>query len=300
MNKKVFVWLLLCLIWGSTWLFIKIGLRDLPPLWFAGLRFAISAIILWLIAAFRGSRFPQSCSEWKYISIAAILGFSINYSLLFWGEKYISSGLAAVLQAMIPVFGLILAHLFLPNEKITGRKLFGIVTGIIGVGIIFSHQLKVEGMMALAGSAALFFSAFFVASSNVLVKSKSNHIDPVVISAGQMSIGVIPIFAVAYLWEGSLFSFHWTAEAIFSLAYLILIGAVLAFALYYWLIRHMDVTKTMLISLVTPVIAVVLGMFTLEEKLTWKIVLGAILILGGVGAIVGEKILARALKSKPS
>ncbi len=300
MNKKILVWLSLCLIWGSTWIFIKIGLEVLPPLSFAAWRFALSALILWSIAWWRKIPPPRSRADWITVSGAGILGFSINYSLLFWGEKYISSGLASVLQAMIPAFGLIFAHFFLPSEKITGLKIAGIAIGIFGVALIFSNQFKFEGKMALAGSAALFSSAFFVAASNVLVKVRGVHLDPIVNSAAQMTVGIIPMIIVSSCWEGNPLNLHWTPSAIFALAYLVLIGAVLAFTLYYWLIRHWDVTKTMLISLVTPVIAVALGMVTLKEKITWQIALGTLLILAGVGAIIGEQLVRRILRTQES
>lgn len=289
MNKKILVWLTLCLIWGSTWLFIKIGLRDLPPISFAALRFGFSALILWAIVWARNSAIPKSFAEWKMIFISGITGFSINYSLIFWGEKYISSGLASVLQAMIPAFGLVMAHYYLPAEKITWLKALGVAIGIGGVALIFSDQFKFEGAMALAGSAAVVTSAFFVSFSNVIVKSGGGKIDPVVISATQMTVGIVPLFIVGFLWEGNPLHFHWTKMAALSLAYLVLIGAVVAFSLYYWLIRHWDVTKAMLISLVTPIIALLLGMITLGEKLNWRIVAGTLLILAGVGSILGEK-----------
>ena len=289
MNRKILVWLTLCLIWGSTWLFIKIGLRNLPPLSFAALRFGFSALILWAIVWMRKSEIPKSLTDWKMIFLSGITGFSINYSLIFWGEKYISSGLASVLQALIPAFGLVMAHYYLPAEKITWLKALGVAIGVGGVALIFSAQFKFEGAMALAGSAAVVTSAFFVSFSNVIVKSGGGKIDPVVISAAQMTVGIIPLFIVGFLWEGNPLHFHWTKMAALSLTYLVLIGSVAAFSLYYWLIRHWDVTKAMLISLVTPIIALLLGMITLGEKLNWRIVTGTLLILAGVGSILGEK-----------
>ncbi|MBL8206723.1 MAG: EamA family transporter [Blastocatellia bacterium] len=296
MNKRILVFAILSLIWGSTWLFIKIGLDVLPPLTFAGLRFGCSALILWAIVWARKTAVPKNWADWRVIMWTGLMGMSINYSLIFWGEKYITSGLAAVLQAMIPAFGLVLAHYFLPNEKITWRKSLGVATGILGVALIFSDQFKLAGTMALAGSAALFASAFFVATSNIIVKAQGRNIDPLVMAAGQMTIGVVPLFLIGTIWEGNPLHLAWTKAAVLSLLYLVVVGSTIAFAMYYWLIRHMDVTKTMLISLITPVIAVALGMMTLGEGLTWPIVIGTLLILVGVGAIVGEQLIAKFLR----
>ncbi|MBS1807681.1 MAG: EamA family transporter [Acidobacteria bacterium] len=293
MNKRILVFLFLSLIWGSTWLFIKIGLDVLPPLTFAGIRFGLSALILWGIVLARKSAIPRTWRDWRMIIWAGLTGMTINYALIFWGEKHIPSGLAAVLQAMIPAFGLVLAHYFLPNEKITWRKALGVATGILGVALIFSDQLKLEGVMALLGSAALFSSAFFVAICNVIVKASGRKLDPVVISAGQMTVGVVPLLLVGTIFEGNPLQLQWTKGAVLALLYLVLVGSVIAFSLYYWLIRHMDVTKTMLISLLTPVIAVLLGMVMLGEQLTWRVASGTALILAGVGAIVGEQLITK-------
>ena len=109
--KQKIVWLILCGIWGSTWLFIKIGLNDLPPFSFAAIRFVIAAAILWAIVALRRYRLPRSKSDWLMLAGTGVLAFTVNYGLVFWGEQYISSGLAALLQATIPAFGLLFAHL---------------------------------------------------------------------------------------------------------------------------------------------------------------------------------------------
>src|SRR3954469_23239381 len=131
--KPRLVWLLLCLIWGSTWLFIKLGLEDLPPISFAGLRFLIAAIVLIVIVRVRKLTLPSTRSEWLLLAGTGILTFGLNYGLLFWGEQRVSSGLAAVLHTIIPVFGLALAHYYLPNERMTWSKVSGVLLGIAGV-----------------------------------------------------------------------------------------------------------------------------------------------------------------------
>src|SRR5688500_7267154 len=106
MRSKI-VWLLLCLIWGSTWAFIKLGLEDLPPFTFAGIRFVIASIILYAIISARKIRLPRTRKDWTLLAVTGVLSFTLNYGLVFWGEQHVSSGLAALLQATIPVFGLI-------------------------------------------------------------------------------------------------------------------------------------------------------------------------------------------------
>jgi drug/metabolite transporter (DMT)-like permease len=287
--KSRLVWLLLCLIWGSTWLFIKLGLSDLPPFTFAGIRFVIASTILFTIIAARRIPLPRSRSDWMLLAVTGLLSFSFNYGLVFWGEQYISSGLAALLQATIPAFGLVIAHFYLPGEQMTTAKIFGVVMGVAGVGVIFSNQLSVAGPKALAGCAALVVGSACAAYANVLVKARGKNLDPAILAGGQMLFGLIPLLLVGILLEGNPFEFHWTRMAVVCLIYLAIVGSVLAFLLYYWLVQNMDVTKTMLIALVTPVTAVVLGVMILSEDLNWRTFAGGAMIVSGIGLIVLRK-----------
>ena len=280
--KARLVWLILCIIWGSTWLFIKLGLENLPPITFAGIRFVIAGVILYLLIRARGIVLPDNRRDWGLLALTGVLSFSLNYGLVFWGEQYISSGLAAVLQATLPAFGLVIAHFHLPGERMTWSKIFGVVIGFLGVAVVFSNQLAIAGGKALAGSVALVLSAFFAAYSNVLVKAYGRRLEPAILSGGQMFFGLIPLLLIGIPLEGNPFRFHWTPMALVALLYLAVVGSVIAFMLYYWLVQHMDVTKTMLISLVTPVVAVVLGMVVLGEDLSWRTIAGGIMIMVGV------------------
>lgn len=280
--KARLVWLILCVIWGSTWLFIKLGLENLPPITFAGIRFVIACVILFLLIRARGMSLPANRRDWGLLALTGVLSFSLNYGLVFWGEQYISSGLAAVLQATLPAFGLVIAHVHLPSERMTWSKIFGVVLGFGGVAVVFSNQLAIAGGKALAGCVALVLSALFAAYSNVLVKAHGRKLEPAILAGGQMFFGLIPLLLIGIPLEGNPFRFHWTPMAVMALLYLAVVGSVIAFLLYYWLVRNMDVTKTMLISLVTPVVAVVLGMVVLGEDLSWRTVAGGIMIMVGV------------------
>jgi len=291
--KSRLVWLILCCIWGSTWLFIKLGLEDLPPLTFAGIRFLIAAAILFSLIAARRLSLPRAKREWILLASTGVLAFSLNYGLLFWGEQYISSGLAALLQATIPAFGLVIAHFYLPGEQLTTTKIVGVVMGVLGVAVIFSNQLSMAGPRALAGSAGLVLSSICVAYSNVLVKARGQNLNPAILAACQMFFGLIPLLLIGVPLEGNPVHFHWTGMAVFALFYLAIVGSVIAFLLYYWLVHHMDVTKTMLISLVTPVIAVALGIVVLREELSWRMFIGGAMIISGIGLVVSRKLRRR-------
>jgi len=229
--KARLVWLVLCLIWGSTWLFIKVGIEDLPPLTFAGIRFVVACLILFSLILARRLRLPRTRGDWLLLALTGVLSFSLNYGLLFWGEQYISSGLAALLQATIPAFGLVIAHFYLPGERLTWARIAGVLLGVAGVAIVFSNQLEVAGPKALAGSVALVSSSFFVAYSNVLVKARGKHLDPAILAAGQMCFGLIPLLLIGIPLEGNPLHFHWTTMAFVALFYLAVVGSVIAFLL---------------------------------------------------------------------
>ena len=284
--KARLVWLILCGIWGSTWLFIKLGLEDLPPITFAGIRFVIACAILFLIIRIRGIQLPRARSDWTLLAVTGILAFGLNYGLIFWGEQYISSGLAALLQATIPAFGLVFAHFHLPGERLSWSKIGGVVLGVCGVAVVFSNQLAVAGRQAVAGCVAMIFSSIFVAYSNVLVKAYGKNLNPAIMAAGQMFFGLLLLLAVGIPLEGNPLRFHWTPMAVIALLYLAVVGSVIAFLLYYWLVLNMDVTKSMLIALITPVVAVLLGMIVLNEEFGWRTLAGGAMIMLGIAFIV--------------
>lgn len=286
---KILVWLILCLIWGTTWIFIKIGLEDLPPIAFAATRFMLAVVILFFVIRIQKIPLPKTAKEWRLIALTGVLQFSINYSMVFWSEQYITSGLAAVLQATITVFGLILAWFFLPNERVTKLKIFSVVMGIVGVAVIFIDQLKVQNLMAFLGSLGIVVGAYAAAQASILVKAKGGALHPAALVFCQMSCALPLIILYSLVVEGNPLTFHWTWRAIGCVLYLTLLGTIAAFWLYYWLLGKIESTKAMMISLVTPLIAVVIGAVTLGETLPPQTGLGGLLIIASIGLIVFRK-----------
>lgn len=286
---KIIIWLILCLIWGTTWIFIKIGLRDLPPITFAASRFILALFILAIIIFVQKIPLPASKRDWLLLGGTGILQFSVNYSLVFWSEQYISSGLAAVLQAMITVFGLALAWIHLPAERITWLKIFAVLLGIIGVAVIFIEQLQINNFLAFAGCAAIVIGAYAAAHASILIKAYGGKMHPATLVFGQMTCGILPIIIYALTFEGNPLKLNWTWMAIICVLYLTIFGTIAAFWLYYWLLSRIESTKAMMISLVTPLIAVLIGGIFLGEKLLPQTFFGGILILASIGLIVFRK-----------
>ncbi|HTH38448.1 MAG TPA: DMT family transporter [Pyrinomonadaceae bacterium] len=286
---KVAVWIILCLIWGSTWIFIKIGLADLPPITFSAARFLLAVVILAPVVIRWNLPLPKNSSEWKLIAFTGILQFAVNYSAVFWSEQYISSGLAAVLQATITVFGLLLAWIFLPSERITRLKIFAVLIGVAGVAVIFVDQLRVNDLRAFAGCVAIVIGAYAAAQASILVKAKAGSIHPAALVMSQMAFGLPVIITYALLADGNPLALNWTPRAIVCVVYLSLVGTIAAFWLYYWLLSRIESTRAMMISLVTPLIAVIIGNLVLGETLPPQTIAGGFLILTSIGLIVFRK-----------
>ena len=285
--RIVAVWLVLCTIWSSTWIFIKLGLNEgLPPILFAGLRFVIASSLLIGFNFLRGAPGPRSGREWAFVAITGVMTFSINYGLLFWGEGQITSGLAAVLQATITAFGMVFAHFYLPAERLTVPKVVGVLMGLVGVGLIFADELHLAGPLAFWGSVAVVVGGASTAYASVRVKEQASPLDPAVLAGWQMFFGWLPLVAVGWAAEGSPWSIHWTGRGIFALFYLALAGSAVAFCLYYWLVQRADVTRTMLISLVTPVTAILIGWAVLDERLPGGTLAGGLCVLAGLGLVI--------------
>jgi len=295
---KIIAWIILCILWGTTWIFIKIGLEDLPPLMFAAVRFILAVLILFVVIRVQKIPLPKTAKEWRLIALTGVLQFSVNYSMVFWSEQYITSGLAAVLQAMITVFGLILAWIFLPNERITKLKVFAVLLGIIGVAIIFYDQLQVQSLMAFLGCVGIVIGSYAAAQASILVKAKGGELHPAALVFGQMICGLPLIIIYSLAVEGNPLSITWTWRAVICVLYLTILGTIAAFWLYYWLLSKIESTKAMMISLVTPLIAVVIGAVTIGETLPPQTGLGGFLIIASIGLIVFRKGIFKAKTQK--
>lgn len=284
--KILLVWLVTCLIWSTVWLFIKLGLRDLPPVSFAGIRLLIAVVILLPVITLRRIPLPRRARDLWMIAVTGFLLLGLNYGLVFWGAQHISSGLTAVLQAATPAFGMVFTSYYLPKERVTLLKLCALAIGIGGVAIIFSNQLEIAGWPAFWGCVAVIGGALCVAFSYVLVKAYGGHLHPLVLTAGQMICGLVPLLIFGLIKEGNPLGFRWTFTATFSLLYLTLAGSIAAFGLNYWLLQRIDATKILLMSIVEPPLALLLGVVVLGETLTARAVWGSACILLSLGLIL--------------
>jgi drug/metabolite transporter (DMT)-like permease len=284
--KLLIVWLAVCLIWSTVWLFIKLGLNDIPPFSFAGIRLIIALSVLLPVMFVQRKPLPRKRRDFVLIALTGLLLLGLNYGLLYWGTQHISSGLTAVLQSATPIFGLVLAHYLIPGERITLLKLFGLGLGIAGVAVIFFNQLQLAGWTAFLGCVAVVVGAICVAISYVLVKAYGTHLHPTTLITGQMLCGLIPLVTLGFITEGNPLTFHWTLTAVVSLLYLALAGSIAAFWLNYWLLARMDATKVMLMGIAETLIAVLLGAVILGETITVRTLIGGACILLSVWLVM--------------
>ncbi len=211
--------------------------------------------------------------------------FAVNYTLLFWAELHVSSGLAAVLQATIPIFGMILAHWMLPDEPLRLQRLSGAIIALGGVAVICGRLLGFNGTLAFWGGVAVVIGAASAAFANVLVKARSMQLAPAMLAAWQMIFGIAPLLVLGFAVDGNPARFHWTRTAVFCLLYLAVIGSALTFLLLYWLLPRLTVAQLQSISLITPPGAVMLGWLLGGETFPLSSLLGAALVLAGVWMI---------------
>ena len=276
----IFVYIILCLIWGSTWLAIKMGLADAPPFWSAAIRFALAISILLGIVKARRLRLPPIGREWLIHAGPGILMYGVSYAAVYSAEQYISSSLTAVLFGSFPIFVAILSHWLLPGDKIRGYAWSGMALGLAGVALISWQSLELSGDLFL-GSVLVVVASFASATGVVLHKRHAVKVDIVVAATIQMIFGFVILLFGAVATE-SFRDLLWTPTSIGSMMYLAVFGTVVAFLGYYWLMTHISVVSAAMIAFVTPLVASVIGMAFYDESFTAPAIIGAAMILSSV------------------
>jgi drug/metabolite transporter (DMT)-like permease len=274
-------------VWGSTFLAIRIGVREVPPFLLAAMRFFVAGLVLYVWAVARGERSP-SARQWLSACAVALPFFVLDYGMLFWAEQRVPSGLAAVMLAMIPVFMALSEIIFLRTQKLTIRLALALLIGIGGVAVLTIRGLDVGGAaIDTAGAAALITASVTWSVASVLTRKLPLPESKVMSSGAQMLAGGVFLTLTATA-LGELRNFHPSAVsrgAWFSLVYLIVAGSIIGFTAYIWLIHHESPTKVGTYAYVNPVVAVTLGYFLGNETLGLRTVLGSLFVLVSVVVI---------------
>jgi len=296
-GRRLAMYVALCAVWGSTWLVIKIGLRDLPPLWFGGMRMALACALLAPFALAGGGR-RAARGETRRILWSGILQIGVNYACIFLAEQWIDSGLAAVLFVTFPIFAGVFAHTMLADEPLTGRTAGSAILGLGGVAVIEAPALATlfsgKTRPLLLGSALVLVASLVAAFANVYNKKYLSAVPPVWNVWLQTLAGSVFLLALAGAFEpGSVM--RWTPGSIGALVYLAVFGTALPFAGLFWLLHRVPVSVIGTIPVVDTVIAVVLGSLVLGESLSPRVLAGAALILVAVLLAAGQRKAAPAI-----
>jgi drug/metabolite transporter (DMT)-like permease len=285
--KTLLAFAIIYFVWGCTFLAIRVGVREVPPLLFAAMRFLVAGVVLYGWTRAKGEAAPTG-RQWRSACLLALLIFVFDYGLLFWAEKRVPSGIAAVMLATIPVFIALAEIAILRTQKMTPRLGLALLVGLSGVAALTLKGVDLggapidrRGALALVGAALSWSVASVLTRKLPLPASKS------VSSGAQMLAGGV-MLTVAAAALGEFRGFHPQAvstAAWWSLVYLILAGSILGFTAYVWLIHYQSPTKVGTYAYVNPVVAVLLGYFAGGEPLGLRTVVGTVCVLVSVVAI---------------
>jgi drug/metabolite transporter (DMT)-like permease len=285
----------LVVIWSSTWVAIKIGLEDCPPLLGAGIRFAAAGVVLLAYAAASGRSLRTDA---RLAGILALMPFALAYGLVYWGEQYIPSGLAAVLFGVMPLYTAFLGAMLLPDQPLRARLVAGILIAIGGLALAFAESADSgDPELAIAGAAALAVAPLGASVGNISLKLRAGELDAVTLNGWGMLGGGALLLVASGLGE-SWGEAAWTAESLGSIAYLALIGSAVPFVGLTVLLRHVSAQATSFLAMLLPFGALLFGAALYSEAITARALGGAALVAVGLliaQAAPGRRGLARAL-----
>ena len=285
--KLLLAFAIIYFVWGSTYLAVRIGVREVPPFLLAGVRFVIAGIVLYAWTRVHGTPSP-TMREWSGVLFMSTLIFVFDYGLLFWAETRVPSGVAAVVMAIIPGFMALLEIMLLRTQRLTARLAIALLLGVAGVAVLVARSPNLGGAPVDAlGAAALVFASINWSIASVLSRKLPLPSAKVMSSGAQMLAGGVMLTIVSAL-LGEMHGFRVQAvsrEAWFALVYLIVAGSIIGFTAYIWLLHHESPTKVGTYAYVNPVVAVVIGYFWGGEVLGARTVVGTLLVLVSVVVI---------------
>jgi len=283
---------LISIIWGSTWLAIKIGLQSVPPFLGAGIRFVIASSLLFVILKARHLSIPTTRNARRVYLALGLLSFGVPYALVYWAEQYVESGLTSIVFATYPFWVALFSHLFLEHERLNRYKLAGVGAAFTGLLVIFAGDIEIAGGSAFVAMIGILVSTISQAYSLVLIKKHGQPLSPFVMNFVGMSIGAVVLLSLSALLEGSR-NVVWDAPAVLSTVYLAVFGSVTAFVAYHWLLKRIEALYLSLTTFINTIVAVVLGAIILGEHLSPRIFAGASCVFLGILIANGQAVLER-------
>jgi drug/metabolite transporter (DMT)-like permease len=289
--KVLLAFAIIYFVWGSTFLAIRVGVREVPPFLLAGMRFLVAGAVLYAGMRLKGTPSPAA-REWGAAAFLAVLIFVFDYGLLFWAERRVPSGIAAVMMATIPVFMALSEIFIMKTQRLTGRLGTALLVGVAGVTVLVSHSVTLgDTPIDTLGACALIAASVSWSVASALTRKLPLPREKAMSSGAQMLAGGVLLTLTAVM-LGEFRGFHAQAvslKAWLALAYLIVAGSIIGFTAYVWLIHHESPTKVGTYAYVNPVVAVIVGYIFGGEALGLRTVVGTLLVLVSVVVITTAK-----------
>jgi len=278
--KHWFVFILLGIIWSSSFMWIKIAMREVGPLTLVAFRALFGLLFCGVVILIQRAALPRTFREWFPLLVVGLTNIAIPFFLISWGELHIDSAVASILDATVPLFTILIAHFLLQDDKITLPKTLGLILGFLGIVILMSKDMGASSS-SLLGQAAVIVASIFYAISAIYIRKTTVDTPGIVRSAGPL------VSATATMWLGTLIfespvqipqlGITWVA-----LLFMGVLGSGLAFVMAFYLIHEIGPTRTTMVTYLFPLGGVILGVTFLHEQLTWQVIAGAIIIIASL------------------
>ncbi len=288
MGLNVFLWLVvLALLWGPSFLFIKVAVHDIPPLTLAAARVSLAAVLLYVVLRFQGRTLPRFGPVWKHFAVMGLVSNALPFTLFSWGEQYIDSALAAILNGTTPIFTIILAHIFTADDRLTPGKTMGVVLGFGGMMALLAPALFGGVIATTWGLVAITVASASYGVAIVYGRQHLRGLPPLVGPAAQLTMASLYLVPLSLTIERPylLPTPSWTAVG--SLLTLAIFGTALAFVIYYRIMENANATHLSMVTYLVPIVGTLLGVVVLHERPGWNAYLGCALIILGVMIVNG-------------
>jgi drug/metabolite transporter (DMT)-like permease len=280
---------LLSMLWGGSYYFVEIALLEWSPLLIVGVRVFVASIVIWGIVLAAGLPIPRSLSAWMAFFWMGLLNNVFPFLLIVWGQKEIESGLAGILTAAAPIFSVIVAGVWLKDEPVTRPKLLGAVLGLIGVAVLIGPNALAGLDVNLLAQVAVLGAALSYAFAGVYARRFTRmNIDPVVAAAGQLLMSSFIMILLVFTFDSPAELIESSAKVWTAVIVMAIFSTALAYILYFRLLATAGATNAILVTLLIPVTAILLGAIFLDERLQWPHFLGMAVIALGLSVIDGR------------
>ncbi|HLO28151.1 MAG TPA: DMT family transporter [Anaerolineales bacterium] len=296
--KHWIVFILLGLIWSTSFLWIKIGVREISPMALVTYRMSFGAVTAVAIAIYQKAAWPRDWYTWSIFAILGPTSLAIPIFLISWGERTIDSAVASILNATVPLFTIVIAHFWLDDDKMTLQKMLGLLVGFAGVIVLLSRDLTVGAHNSVIGQGAVILAAIFYAGSAVSVRKATRYVAGLARGAAPLITAAIFMWIVGPITERPFqipaLQLTWIAAL-----WLGILGAGLAMLMYYYLIHEIGPTRATLVTYLFPVGGVIFGVIFLKEQLSWQLVAGTLLIIASLAVVNWRPGKIPAIESNP-